>query len=278
MKRERRLTVFGIIINSLVTFLKIYAGMVFNSYTLMVSGYYTLCNMSQDFLGYSGSVARGRRACRTEAFGYGKWPLLSLVFYGLIIFFLGLFVFIKSFSLNYVRTDLKIIVVIFIVLVSLALFARNLFKNAKDIQSEMLMDMAHFTAYDYYLTLISIIFIVISCFIPLFDMFGSLYLSLMIMLKSVNVILNAFVMLNGQNDQNKKIIKSVEKIINEGDGIYYSNCNLVNVKNFYKISIEVLVDDDVNLTDLILWEYHLMERIRVNKLHISMVEFLIYKK
>ena len=278
MKRERRLTVFGIIINSLVTFLKIYAGMVFNSYTLMVSGYYTLCNMSQDFLGYSGSVARGRRACRTEAFGYGKWPLLSLVFYGLIILFLGLFVFIKSFSLNYVITDLKIIVVIFIVLVSLALFARNLFKNAKDIQSEMLMDMAHFTAYDYYLTLISIIFIVISCFIPLFDMFGSLYLSLMIMLKSVNVILNAFVMLNGQNDQNKKIIKSVEKIINEGDGIYYSNCNLVNVKNFYKISIEVLVDDAVNLTDLILWEYHLMERIRVNKLHISMVEFLIYKK
>lgn len=278
MKRERRLTVFGIIINSLVTFLKIYAGLVFNSYTLMVSGYYTLCNMSQDFLAYSGSVARGRRASRTEAFGYGKWPLLSLVFYGLIIFFLGLFVFIKSFSLNYVRTDLKIIVVIFIVLVSLALFARNLFKNAKDIQSEMLMDMAHFTAYDYYLTLISIIFIVISCFIPLFDMFGSLYLSLMIMLKSVNVILNAFVMLNGQNDQNKKIIKSVEKIINEGDGIYYSNCNLVNVKNFYKISIEVLVDDDVNLTDLILWEYHLMERIRVNKLHISMVEFLIYKK
>lgn len=278
MKRERRLTVFGIIINSLVTFLKIYAGMVFNSYTLMVSGYYTLCNMSQDFLGYSGSVARGRRACRTEAFGYGKWPLLSLVFYGLIIFFLGLFVFIKSFSLNYVRTDLKIIVVIFIVLVSLALFARNLFKNAKDIQSEMLMDMAHFTAYDYYLTLISIIFIVISCFIPLFDMFGSLYLSLMIMLKSVNVILNAFIMLNGQNDQNKKIIKSVEKIINEGDGIYYSNCNLVNVKNFYKISIEVLVDDGVNLTDLILWEYHLMERIRVNRLHICMVEFLIYKR
>ena len=70
MKRERRLTVFGIIINSLVTFLKIYAGMVFNSYTLMVSGYYTLCNMSQDFLAYSGSVARGRRASRTEAFGY----------------------------------------------------------------------------------------------------------------------------------------------------------------------------------------------------------------
>ena len=278
MKRERRLTVFGIIINSLVTFLKIYAGMVFNSYTLMVSGYYTLCNMSQDFLAYSGSVARGRRASRTEAFGYGKWPLLSLVFYGLIIFFLGLFVFIKSFSLNYVRTDLRILFIILIVLVSLVMFARNLFKNAKDIQSEMLMDMSHYTAYDFYLSLVSIIFVVIGSFIPVFDMFGSLYLSLMIMLKSVNVMLNAFVMLNGQNDQNKKIIKSVEKIINEGDGIYYSNSNLVNVKNFYKISIEVLVDDDVNLTDLILWEYHLMERIRVNKLHIGMVEFLIYKR
>ena len=158
------------------------------------------------------------------------------------------------------------------------MFARNLFKNAKDIQSEMLMDMAHYTAYDFYLSLVSIIFIAISSFIPVFDMFGSLYLSLMIMLKSVNVMLNAFVMLNGQNDQNKKIIKAVEKIINEGDGIYYSNSNLVNVKNFYKISIEVLVDDDVNLTDLILWEYHLMEKIRVNRLHISMVEFLIYKR
>lgn len=278
MRVERRITVFGIIINSLISFLKIYAGLIFNSYTLMVSGYYTLCNMSQDFLGFSGSVIRGRRASRSESFGYGKMPLGAICFFGLIVFFLGLFIFVKAFSLNYVVTDLRIIVVLFILLLSLSLFTKNLFKNAKKIQSEMLMDMAHFSAYDFYLILVSVLFIVISAFIPVFDMFGSLFLALMIILKSISIILNAFVMIKGQNDQNKKIIKSVENIINEGDGIYYSNCNLVNVKNFYKVSIEILIDDEVGISDLILWEYHLMEKIRVSKLHISMVEFLIYKR
>lgn len=278
MRVERRITVFGIIINSLITFLKIYAGMVFNSYTLMVSGYYTLCNMSQDFLGFSGSVIRGRRASRTEAFGYGKIPLLSLTFYGLIIFFLGVFIFVKANTLNYVITDFRIVAILFILLFALWLFSRNLFKNAKMIQSEMLMDMAHFSYYDLILTLFSFLFIFISSFIPIFDMFGSLFLGFIIILKSINIILNTFVMLKGQNDQNKKIIKRVENIINEGDGIYYSNCNLINVKNFYKISIEILVDDSVSIGDLVLWEYHLMEKIRVSKLHISMVEFLIYKK
>ena len=84
MKEERRVTVLSIGINSLIVFIKIYAGMIFNSYTLISSAYNTLCDTVQDFMGFSGSIFRGRRANRRE-------PLSKLCHYicGCNYFFIG---------------------------------------------------------------------------------------------------------------------------------------------------------------------------------------------
>ena len=80
MKEERRVTVLSIGINSLIVFIKIYAGMIFNSYTLISSAYNTLCDTVQDFMGFSGSIFRGRRANRREPFGYGSYQNYATIF------------------------------------------------------------------------------------------------------------------------------------------------------------------------------------------------------
>ena len=61
------------------------------------------------------------------------------------------------------------------------------------------------------------------------------------------------------------------------DGIYYSNCNLINVRNYYKVVVEVLVDDEVILSDLIMWEEYVKGKIKSLRFGIKMVDFLIYK-
>ena len=48
MKEERGITLIDIFISSLISFVKIYCGTIFCSYTLITSGYYTLCNLSSD--------------------------------------------------------------------------------------------------------------------------------------------------------------------------------------------------------------------------------------
>ena len=278
MKEERRITVLSIVLDAITTFAKIYAGLIFNSYTLMTSGYNTLSDMIIDFMGFSGSVIRGRRASRREPFGYGKIENYATILVGFIISILSLFIIIKSFFLKFVETDLKILLVLLIIVVTRLIYSNILFKNAKSIQSEMLMDISHASYYDAVCSAASVFFIFLGSIIPVFDLFGSLLLGIIMAHKGINIIINNLISLNCQNDQSKKVIKKIEDIIKDGEGITYSNCNLINNNKFYKVVIEILIDDEVTLHDLVLWEEYLKGNIKSSKLNIKYVEFLIYKK
>lgn len=131
MKEERKMVVTSLFINALVIFAKIFSGLVFGSYTLIVGGYYTLCNFTSDFLGFSSSLVRGRKASKKEPFGYGKLPMYAMSSYGLIIVLVGLFVLIKAFFLKYDYIDLRIILPIMVIVFSLFVFAKILFKKVK---------------------------------------------------------------------------------------------------------------------------------------------------
>lgn len=277
MKEERKVVVTSLFINALVIFAKIFSGIVFGSYTLIVGGYYTLCNFTSDFLGFSSSLVRGRKASKKEPFGYGKLPMYGMSSYGLIIVLAGLFVLIKAFFLKYDYVDLRIILPIMVIVFSLFVFAKILFKKAKDVQSEMLMDITHDTYFDGIISVIGIFFIVLGSFMPIFDLLGVIFVSFLIINKGIKIIVDNILLVKGQNDLSKKIIKAVESSMKECDGIYYSNCNLINVRNYYKVVVEVLVDDEVILSDLIMWEEYVKGKIKSLRLGIKMVDFLIYK-
>lgn len=277
MKEERKVVVTSLFINALVIFAKIFSGLVFGSYTLIVGGYYTLCNFTSDFLGFSSSLVRGRKASKKEPFGYGKLPMYAMSSYGLIIVLVGLFVLIKAFFLKYDYIDLRIILPIMVIVFSLFVFAKILFKKCKDVQSEMLMDITHDTYFDGIISVIGIFFIVLGSFMPIFDLLGVIFVSLLIINKGIKIIVDNILLVKGQNDLSKKIIKAVESSMKECDGIYYSNCNLINVRNYYKAVVEVLVDDEVILSDLIMWEEYVKGKIKSLKFGIKMVDFLIYK-
>ena len=278
MKEERRVTVLSIGINSLIVFIKIYAGMIFNSYTLISNSYITLCDTVQDFMGFSGSIFRGRRANRREPFGYGKYQGYVNIFIGFVISLLGLFVICKSFFLKFAPTDLKILLVLLVLVVVKFTYSNYLFAKAKSVQSEMLMDMSHVSYYDATLIVVSVFFSFLANIMPVFDLIGSLFMGVVIIYKSLMVVINNLISLNCQNDQNKRIIKKIEKIIKDGDGITYSNCNLINVNKYYKAVIEILIDEDVSLHDLILWEEYLKSNIKSERINIKYVDFLVYKK
>ena len=277
MKEERKVVVTSLFINVLVIFAKIFSGLVFGSYTLIVGGYYTLCNFTSDFLGFSSSLVRGRKASKKEPFGYGKLPMYAMSSYGLIIVLVGLFVLIKAFFLKYDYIDLRIILPIMVIVFSLFVFAKILFKKGKDVQSEMLMDITHDTYFDGIISVIGIFFIVLGSFMPIFDLLGVIFVSLLIINKGIKIIVDNILLVKGQNDLSRKIIKAVESSMKECDGIYYSNCNLINVSNYYKAVVEVLVDDEVILSDLIMWEEYVKGKIKSLRFGIKMVDFLIYK-
>ena len=100
MRVERKIAICDIVIVSLIALAKIFSGSVFSSFALMVSGYYTLCVLTNKLLSFTASIVKGRRVSLKEPFGYGKNEMYSMMVYGLIICLLGLFIFIKTFFLK----------------------------------------------------------------------------------------------------------------------------------------------------------------------------------
>ncbi len=280
MQKERIITVLSIVINSLFTFIKIYAGMIFCSYTLMVSGYNTLCDIAKDFMAFLGSIFRGRRASLRDPFGYGKKENLFLIAFNLLLVFLGIFIIVKALFLEYTQTNIKILFVLLILILFKFMYSKFLFKNAKSIQSELLMDMAHVSYYDALLVVLLVFFAFLANIMPVFDLISTLFMGAILVYKANNCVKEKIISMKGQNIQRKNIIKRIENIVKDGEGmgLFYSNCTLLKYKKYYKVMIEVTIDDEVSLRDLILLEESLKDKVISSQKDIKYVGFLIYEK
>lgn len=277
MKEERRLTVLTIIINSLVSLLKILGGTILSSYSLIFSGYNTLINDINIFISFIGSILRGRRASTSEPFGYGKDNLLPKLFTDTLITILGIYLFIKSFSLEYNNVDLHLLLVLCGIAILFIIWSKVLYKSSLDNRSIFLMDLAHTIYYDSILTITLLFFLILGSFMPVFDLLGSLFGSIIIILKGIKNLFNTIILLKGQNDQSKVVLKRIKKILSNNEDIKYLNATLINISSFYKVIIEVEVSDYVSLNDLVWWELGIKSSIIEERLNVKLVEFNIYQ-
>ncbi len=278
MKKERIYTVVGFVVNILITIIKIFSGIVFSSYTLMVGGYYTLTDIAHEFIAYSGSLARGRRASKKEPFGYGFIESLSICLFGAVLIAIAVYVLIKSCYLNYTATDIRLIFIVGFLFVFKFLSANIIFAYAKSIQSQMLMESA-ISSYKDSLTSIGIFLLIFISFkYPLVDQIGSIFMGILIMLKGIKIIIDNIILIKGQNDNVKTINNKLKKIVATDGKIMYSNSNLINVLDFYKVDIEILVDDEISIYDLLKWQRKIKRIIKKEKLNIKFIEFTVYKK
>lgn len=278
MKKEHKNLVFSMIINIMITTLKIVGGLIFNSYTLVASGYYTLCNFIQEFLAYIGSKINHRRANIKHPFGFGKIEYIAQIIVGLIFILIAVFILIKSIYLTYDIANHKIVFTLLIILLFLYLNAQYLLEIGKKIRSQALFISSRSSFYDAIVTLISSIFIILSVWISLFDFFGSLFIIITLFYKGIKIIIDNVVLITGQNDNSTKITNKIKKIINNYNVVKLSDISLINVKNFYCITIEMGIDDNININQLIKIENNIRYKIYKEKINIKMIDFEIIKK
>ena len=278
MKKEHKNLVFSMIINIMITTLKIVGGLIFNSYTLVAGGYYTLCNFIQEFLAYIGSKINHRRANIKHPFGFGKVEYIAQIIVGLIFILIAVFILIKSIYLTYNIANHKIIFTLLIILLFLYLNAQYLLEIGKKIRSQALFISSRSSFYDASVTLISSIFIILSIWVSIFDFFGNLFIVVIIFYKGMKIIIDNIVLITGQNDTSTKITNKIKKIMNSYKEVKLSDISLINVKNFYYITIEMGIDDNINVNQLIKLENNLRYKIYKEKINIKMIDFEIIKK
>ena len=278
MKKERKSLIFSMFINLTVSILKIIGGLFLGSYTLVTNGYYTLCDFSEEVLAFIGSLIGHKRANKKHPFGYGKTEYIAQILVGVIFIFLAIYIFIKSLYLEYAQTNPIIIFVILSVTLMQFLNSNYLLQIGKDIHSQMLFASCHSSYYDALLTIISSLFILLSVWISFFDYLGVLLIIILIFYKGLRIILDNIVLINGQNDNSDKITNKIKSIIKKTKDITFSSASLVNVKDYYCVTIEIGVEDALTMGELLHLEFYLKNQIHKNIKTIKTIDFEILKK
>lgn len=278
LQQERLITVLNLGINALITFIKVYGGMVFGSYTLIVSGYYTLCDMCNEFVAFMGSVVKGRRANQKEPFGFGKKECISYLIFGVILILVAIYIFIRSLFLNYVLVDAHVIFVVAIIIILKWLFNNQIFNVGKMIQSLMLINTSSNAIKDIILTIIALLIVGVASIYKIFDLVGVLFISIFIMLKGLKIVVDNIILVKGQNDKNKKIEDSVKKIVKENTSLVFDNLELVNVNKYYKANIILKIESNMSLIESIKNKRKIKKLVKKQNDIIKMVDIEIYVK
>ena len=278
MKKERKSLIFSMFINLTVSILKIIGGTFLKSYTLITSGYYTLCNFSEEFLATIGSIIGHKRANKKHPFGYGKTEYCAQIFIGVIFIFLAIYIFIRSLYLEYSQTNPIIAFVIISVTLMQFLNSNYLLQIGKDIHSQMLFASCHSSYYDALLTIISSLFIFLSVWVSFFDYLGVLLIIILIFYKGLRIILDNIVLINGQNDNSDKITNKIKNIVKKTKDVTFSSISLVNVKNYYCVTVEIGVEDALTMGELLHLEFYLRNQIHQSVKTIKTIDFEILKK
>ena len=138
MKKERKSLIFSMFINLTVSILKIIGGLFLGNYTLVTTGYYTLCDFAEETLAFIGSLIGHKRANKKHPFGYGKTEYVAQILVGVIFIFLAIYIFIRSLYLEYSQTNPIITFVILSVTLMQFLNSNYLLQIGKNIHSQML--------------------------------------------------------------------------------------------------------------------------------------------
>lgn len=278
MKKERKSLIFSMFINLTVSILKIIGGLFLGSYTLVTNGYYTLCDFSEEVLAFIGSLIGHKRANKKHPFGYGKTEYIAQILVGVIFILLAIYIFIKSLYLEYAQTNPIIIFVILSVTLMQFLNSNYLLQIGKDIHSQMLFASCHSSYYDALLTIISSLFILLSVWVSFFDYLGVLLIIILIFYKGLRIILDNIVLINGQNDNSDKITNKIKSIVKKTKDVTFSSISLVNVKDYYCVTIEIGVEDALTMGELLHLEFYLKNQIHKNIKTIKTIDFEILKK
>ena len=278
MKKERKSLIFSMFINLIVSMLKIIGGTFLKSYTLITSGYYTLCNFSEEFLATIGSLVGHKRANKKHPFGFGKTEYCAQILVGVIFIFLAIYLFVKSLFLEYAQTEPILAFVIISVTLMLFLNSNYLLQIGKDIHSQILFASSHSSYFDALLTIASSLFILLSVWISFFDYLGVLFIIFFIFYRGLKIIADNIILINGQNDNSEKITNKIKSIVKKTKNVTFSSVSLVNVKNYYCITVEIGVEDALTMGELIRLEYSLRKKIQTNIKNIKDIDFEILKK
>ena len=278
MKREKNILMFVMFLNLIVACIKLISGLMFNFSSLIADSLHSFSDFITDIISNIASRIGKKRANKKYPFGYGLVENISNFIIGMILFGLGIFIFIESFHSPEVEVP-SIIFIILIISILLKLFVTSiLYYYGKKFHSSNLMSAVKESSTD----LISSIIVFIVSILLLFkdtypflryaNRIGSILISLIVFYIAMNIIVENIRYLLGINEENQEVTKKLKDLIYENKQIKDFSMKLMKMGSYYNLYLTIELERNITLKQLFSLEKKLKKEIKKLKLNIKFID------
>lgn len=284
MTKEGRVLIFSMFLNFGVSTMKVIAGLICNSKSMLADGFHSLSDFITDVVAFYGSKFSNKRADKRHPDGYGRFEYITDMFIASVVILLGAFTLYNAFTQESSATNIIWIIVVIFTIILKRVNAEFLLKMGTEYHSPILITSSKESHDDYVSSLGVITIIIISQFetiIPIFkyaDAVGSFIIGLMIINTGYKLMKENVISLLGETEDNQEAENKIKEIVDIYPEIDFKDMDLERHGSYYVLELEVYVVQNIKVYKLLTIESEIRKKIKKLNYRIKFVDINLFHR
>ena len=267
--KEKKLIVLTAVLNFISAALKFILGIVFSFSTLIADSIQSFLDFITDIISLVVNKIGKRRANKTYPFGYGQVYYLSNIFTGLLLLFIGLFIFYEVFSFkSKFIPNIIILIGLLIVLIIKGLVIFLIKKYLNSTKSESLFESYKESKADFISTCVVIVVLILTFFekhIPNYinvDKIGSICMAIYIFYTSIKIIIFNIRGILTNDEGNDELKHNIKKELKQFREFRVANIKIIKMSYYYSVFLQIDVNNSIKIKDYLIIEKKIKKHLK----------------
>ena len=254
--KETKILITGMIINFVISCLKIVSGIIFNLSSLLADGMHTFSDFFTDIVIIISTKLSLKKPTKHHPFGFGRLEYLSNILVGFILFLLGIFILVHSLNSSYSIPSLSVLYVLIISLILKSVSIYKMYKYSKLLHSNVLLNSYLESITDLYSTICVIIVTVLLQFsndieiLKYSDKIGSIIIALYVFKTSIHTLITNCLACLGETSENNDDILKIKEFLKTNEHLKDFEISLIKYGAYYKMTLIIKLKQNLTLNKI----------------------------
>lgn len=244
----------SVIVNAILSILKVVFGIVFKCGSLIADGIHSFSDLTTDFISIVGSKLSNKPADKEHPFGHGKIEYITSIIIGVIILLLGFSLIVESYNNEKIIPNIIVIIVSIFTIISKYILSIFVYNRGIKYKNNILIASGSESKTDVVSSVIVLISIILMQFsnnisiLKYSDLLATIIIAIFIIKTGYDVLKDNLSMILEKQVLDEEYIENIRNIIlKEKEIIKIRNLYILINGPYYKLISDVNMKDDITL-------------------------------
>lgn len=244
----------SVIVNAILSILKVVFGIVFKCGSLIADGIHSFSDLTTDFISIVGSKLSNKPADKEHPFGHGKIEYITSIIIGVIILLLGFSLIVESYNNEKIIPNIIVIIVSIFTIISKYILSIFVYNRGIKYKNNILIASGSESKTDVVSSIIVLISIILMQFsnnisiLKYSDLLATIIIAIFIIKTGYDVLKDNLSMILEKQVLDEEYIENIRNIIlKEKEIIKIRNLYILINGPYYKLISDVNMKDDITL-------------------------------